>query len=114
MMSVSGVKISDVIARIAPGRTGMTEIPCPWNRKGRVMRRLIDFTNGMKRDTIDGVRVVLDDRWVMVAPDRQRASFYLIAEAPTEDDAAKLLEEYRRMVIQWRDTPDGITNVVSQ
>jgi len=111
MMALTRARISDVISHIAPGHTKMTEIPCPWNRKGRVMRRLIDHTSGLIRDTIDGVRVVMEDRWIMVAPDRQRASFYLIAEAPSEEEAAALLEEYRKLVIQWRDMPDSVQNV---
>jgi mannose-1-phosphate guanylyltransferase/phosphomannomutase len=108
MLALAKVRVSELVGRIKPGHVQMTEIPCPWNRKGRVMRRLIDYTSGMKRDTVDGVRVVFDDRWVMVAPSRRQASFYLVTEAPTQESAARLLTEYQRLVIQWRDIPDGV------
>ena len=108
MLARTGAKVSDLVGQIVPGHFKITDIPCPWARKGRVMRRLIGHTAGMKRDTVDGVRIVFEDRWVMVAPDRRQAAFYIVVEAPTEEDAVTLLEEYRRLVIQWRDIPDGV------
>ena len=72
------------------------------------MRRLIDHTVATERETIDGVRINLGNKWIMVAPDRRQASFYLVAEAPTQDGADDLVEEYRRLVLSWRDVPDGM------
>ena len=114
MLARTGAKVSDLVGRIVPGYYKISDIPCPWARKGRVMRRLIDYTAGMRRDTVDGVRIVLDGRWVMVAPDRRQAAFYVVVEGPTEQEASTLLEEYRRLVIQWRDIPDGVERVVTR
>lgn len=108
MLALTKFKISEMVARIKPSHFQSVDIPCPWNRKGRVMRRLIDHTVGMKRETIDGVRIIFDDSWILVAPNRRQASFYLQSEAPTAKGAAKLLDEYRRLVLQWRDMPDGV------
>ncbi len=109
MLALTDLKISERVRRYSPGHFGALDIPCPWNRKGRVMRRLINHTAQMRRDTVDGVRVIFEDQWVMVAPSRQQASFYIQAEAATSQQVAKLIEEYRRLVIQWRDMPDGVS-----
>jgi len=113
MLALAKIRISELVGHLAPGHARTTEIPCPWNRKGRVMRRLIDHTSDMKRDTVDGVRIVFDDRWVMVAPSHRQASFYLVAEGPTPQSTEKLLAEYQRLVIRWRDIPDGADRAVS-
>ncbi len=108
MLALADVKVSEVLNEGRPGFFAMADIPCPWNRKGRVMRRLINQTVSAQRETIDGVRLDLGDRWIMVAPDRSQASFYLVAEAPTQVEADDLIEEYRRLVLTWRDIPDGM------
>jgi len=112
MLAQTHIRISKLVGRVTVGDMQTAEVPCPWNRKGRVMRRLIDFTTDKNRDTVDGVRVILDDRWVIVAPNRRQASFSLMAEGPTAESAAELLEEYRRLVIRWRDVPDGVSSTV--
>jgi len=114
MLALTKLKISERVGQITPGHFQSVDIPCPWNRKGRVMRRLISHTGRMKRDTVDGVRVILDDRWILVAPNHRKASFYLQAEAPSEQSATQLLDEYRRLVIQWRDMPDGVGAATSR
>lgn len=112
MLAKTDSRISKLVGHITPGHMQTVEIPCAWNRKGRVMRRLIDYTSDKKRDTVDGVRVVFDDQWVIVAPHRRQASFSLKAEGPTPEKTAKLLEEYRRLVIRWRDVPDGVSSAI--
>jgi len=69
-------------------------IPCPWNKKGEVMRKLMKFTEERKRELIDGVRVLNEGSWVLVAPDRRKASFYIFAESDKKSTAEKQLQEY--------------------
>ncbi|RME27627.1 MAG: hypothetical protein D6800_04800, partial [Candidatus Zixiibacteriota bacterium] len=73
-------------------------IPCPWSKKGRVMRRLITDSVGKKRDLIDGVRIVDDGGWVLIRPDRVKASFNVTAESTSPEQAASLVERYGKVV----------------
>jgi len=77
-------------------------IPCPWNKKGEVMRKLMKFTQERKRELIDGIRVLNDDSWVLVAPDRRKASFYILAESEKKSTAEKQLQEYADKVSEWQ------------
>ncbi len=113
MLASSNTRLSERRHTYRPGEMSSLDIPCAWNRKGRVMRRLIEHTAGMTRDTVDGVRIDLGDRWIMIAPNRVHASFYLLAEAPTKAEAAALVESYRTQVLQWRDMPDGVTSTTA-
>jgi mannose-1-phosphate guanylyltransferase/phosphomannomutase len=77
-------------------------VPCPWSKKGEVMRKLMKFTEERKRELIDGVRVLDNDSWVLVAPDRQKASFYILAESVKKSIAQKHLDEFAGKVSEWQ------------
>jgi mannose-1-phosphate guanylyltransferase / phosphomannomutase len=73
-------------------------VPCPWAKKGTVMRRLITESHEKKRQLIDGVRIFEDNGWVLVTPDRLKASFNIMAESTSKSDTAKLVNRYREIV----------------
>jgi len=77
-------------------------VPCPWDKKGKVMRRLMEYSQERERQLIDGVRVIMDNAWILIAPDRRSASFYIYAEAKTKSQAEKLLRESVRKVKRWQ------------
>jgi mannose-1-phosphate guanylyltransferase/phosphomannomutase len=78
-------------------------VPCPWSKKGEVMRKLMKFTEDKTRELIDGVRILNDDSWVLVAPDRQKASFYILSESEKKSTAEKQLQEYSERVWEWQE-----------
>jgi mannose-1-phosphate guanylyltransferase / phosphomannomutase len=57
------------------------ELECPWTEKGRVMRGLAEKFGG-DPDVIltDGVKLNLDDGWVLMLPDPDNPRFYVYAE----------------------------------
>ncbi len=77
-------------------------VPCAWGKKGQVMRELLKYTENSKRELIDGVRVLDNDSWAVVMPDRKKASFHIVAEATREEEAKRLLEEYVRKINDWQ------------
>jgi len=77
-------------------------VPCSWGKKGQVMRELLKYTENSPRELIDGVRVLEDESWVLVMPDRRKASFHVFAEATRKESAERLLEEYVRKINEWQ------------
>lgn len=73
-------------------------VPCPWSKKGTVMRRLITESHEKQRQLIDGVRIFEDNGWVLVTPDRLKASFNIMAESTSRSSAARLVDRYRDIV----------------
>ena len=73
-------------------------VPCPWAKKGTVMRRLITGTEDKRRELIDGVRIFEDGGWVLIAPDRSRAAFNIMAESEAPKTTLTLLKRYREFV----------------
>ncbi|MFQ5868642.1 MAG: hypothetical protein ACE5JC_01945 [Candidatus Zixiibacteriota bacterium] len=67
------------------------------------MRELLQFTAESKRELIDGVRVVEDDSWVLVIPDRRQAFFEVIAESWEKRQAEELVESFSRKLLEWQE-----------
>ncbi len=73
-------------------------VPCPWSRKGTVMRRLITESVNKRRQLIDGVRIIEDDGWVLIAPDRFNAAFNIFAESKSRKVTESLISNYKSVV----------------
>ncbi|MFQ5639581.1 MAG: sugar phosphate nucleotidyltransferase [bacterium] len=78
-----------------------SRVACPWEAKGRVMRKLDRDSEKKQRVLVDGVKIVKDDGWVLVLPDREKAFYHILAEAKTQSQAEKLAEEYKTKVMHW-------------
>ena len=63
------------------GNVAREKLECPWSEKGRVMRGLAE-RHGADPDVIltDGVKLHLEDGWVLMLPDPDNPLFYVYAE----------------------------------
>ena len=68
-------------------------IRCPWERKGEVMRTIVDENPAELTELIDGVRVQKNGGWFLVLPDASDPTLNVFAEAQSGDDADRLIGE---------------------
>jgi mannose-1-phosphate guanylyltransferase / phosphomannomutase len=95
-------------------------VPTPWERKGAVMRQLVEATKGRRVDDTDGIKVFhggaggsggppgwspgatedgpWGDDWALVIPDTVEPVTHLWAEAGDEPAAVALAEEYEALI----------------
>ncbi len=73
-------------------------VPCPWAKKGTVMRQLIKESENKKRELIDGVKIFTKNGWVLITPDRLTASFNILAESTDKKSTENLLKKYQELV----------------
>jgi mannose-1-phosphate guanylyltransferase/phosphomannomutase len=102
MMAKTRTRLGDVSKEFDQFNRQIVSIPCPWSKKGKVMRRLITGTDAKQRQLIDGVRIFEDNGWVLIAPDRFKASFNILAESRSKKDTSNLLDRYRTLVEEFR------------
>ncbi len=100
LMARTNTRIGDLRARFEKFDRQSVSVPCPWSKKGTVMRKLITDSAGKDRQLIDGVRVFEDNGWVLVAPDRVSAAFNILAESTSADATRSLVAHYRDFVEQ--------------
>ncbi len=91
------------LARTVPASHIVREhVPCPNERKGTIMRRLLELTRDETIELVDGVRVRFGEDWIAAIPDPDRALFHVIAEAGTRARAQELANRYKALIAGWR------------
>lgn len=85
-------EIDDLTPRLFMSKANL---PCSKDLKGRIMRKLVEESGGVKRQLIDGIKIFFDElTWVLCIPDSERDIFHVNAEAKTKKEADVLVKEY--------------------
>ena len=77
------------------------KLPCPWDKKGQVMRLAMEDLRDKDIEIIDGIKIRLRNSWVLLIPDPDEAYFHLWVEAEEERQARDLLREYSEKIVKW-------------
>ncbi|HET6421239.1 MAG TPA: mannose-1-phosphate guanyltransferase [Geobacteraceae bacterium] len=102
LVASSGQSISGCIDGIPFRAFLQAKVPCMWEMKGSVMRRMSEDSVDKESTFIDGIRVNFDDDWVLVLPDQYQPFIHIISESKDENSARRYLETYREKVEQWK------------
>ncbi len=102
MMAQTRSRLGSLRQKFAKLSRVSLSVPCPWSKKGTVMRQLIINSEDKNRQLIDGVRIFEDNGWVLVTPDRITASFIVLAESDSHENASNLADRYRTFVEQYQ------------
>jgi len=98
MMARQKVRMGEIRGNYEKYIRKSVSVPCPWAQKGKVMRRLITDTEAKNRQLIDGVRVIENDGWVLVAPDNLSAAFNIMAESESKEFVEDAIGRYKTLV----------------
>jgi mannose-1-phosphate guanylyltransferase/phosphomannomutase len=96
------VSLSTLAGEIPAFETMHQKVPCPWDRKGLVMRRAIEDVQKFKNELVDGVKIFVDGSWVLMLPDPDEATFHVWSEGADKNHARALLKEYSQKIQQWQ------------
>lgn len=75
-----------------------TKIPCPGEKKDDVLRSLTAEAKGERTDTTDGLKIFLEDGWVIIRPSGTEPIFRVFSEASNRARAEELAETYKKRV----------------
>ncbi len=103
LLAAEAQPASELVDLLPTWHVAGRSVPCPWDRKGSVMRALHDESRG-EVDTIDGIRIPRNGGWVLVLPDASEASVNVIAESTSDESAESSAAEMA----------DHITHLVHQ
>ena len=95
--------VSELVAELPRPTLVHSALPCPWGRKGLVMRLLNEHLAPRRLDLSDGVKAYDERGWVQVVPDPDEPLVQLYAEGETDELTAELADEVavvRRLVVQ--------------
>ncbi len=66
-------------------------VPTPWERKGTVMRGIMERAKDLPTVLVDGVKIVYPDGWALVLPDPELAITHIWAEGTSAVEARRLV-----------------------
>ena len=102
MLSQTEFAISMIRREIPSFEVFHKTIPCSWDKKGQTMRNAIEYAKGKKTELIDGVKIFLDNGWVLLLPDPDEAYFHIWAEARDKTTAKGFIDIYTDKITEWQ------------
>ncbi|MBN2366079.1 MAG: nucleotidyltransferase [Calditrichaeota bacterium] len=102
MLALSNRTLSELVKELPGIHVRKTAVPCPWDRKGQVMRQIMKHSEGKKRLLIDGVRLQLNEGTVLFLPDKEKAYFYVQTDSATPEKSEQLMMKYVELVNRWK------------
>ncbi len=102
LLARSGQTLGSVRNKLPKRHYRQAQVPCSWEIKGGMMRKMSEHSVDLEASFVDGVKVRHDHAWVLVVPDQHRPLMHIVAEAPFPEQAAELLEQYRNLVEGWK------------
>lgn len=103
MLAISGKRICDISREIPERHVLSKMVPCPWEKKGTIMRRAMEYSEGMERMLVDGVKIFDQENSVLFIPDKEKAQFQVLVETNSSEKSQEILERYVNLVQEWRD-----------
>lgn len=91
------------ISSLIPRRTFLhSSVPCVFEMKGGIMRKMSEHAVDLDASFIDGIKIQFGEEWVLVLPDQYRPLVHIFAESRDQKRAQKRLDEYRKLVEEWK------------
>ncbi len=104
MLASSGKTLSSIEKETPKLFMAKKNIFCTREQKGKIMRKLVEESEGKNRQLIDGIKIFFDKyEWVLCIPDSEREIFHVNAEANTRSRALKLVREYTRKINRFQE-----------
>lgn len=94
LLAAQDLTLGGLLEEIPSIKVREREIPCPWNHKGRVMRRLIQETARNHTEMIDGLKIYHPQGWVLIMPDPEKPSYHVYSEGFSEEISESLTDFY--------------------
>jgi len=102
MLACTGQTLS-ALRRLLPERSyRQVQVPCGWQLKGGLMRKMSEDSVDLEASFIDGVKVHFEDDWLLVLPDPHRPLVHIVADSPDQRRVEELLTCYRDKVESWK------------
>ena len=93
LLAAQDETLSAVVASLPRPTLVHRALPCPWSRKGLVMRLMNENLASRRLDLLDGVKAYDERGWVQALPDPDEPFVHVYAEGATEELSDELADE---------------------
>jgi len=102
LSALSGLSLRRAQQKVPKRAWRQVQIPCSWELKGGIMRRLNEEYAGTEALCLDGVRIKAGEDYVLLLPDASRPLLHVIADCVDEAQAQRLIAQHRRQLEAWK------------
>jgi mannose-1-phosphate guanylyltransferase/phosphomannomutase len=102
LLAAVGKPLSHILADVPRRAFLQTSVPCVFELKGGIMRKMSEDSLDKEASFIDGIKVHFGQDWALVLPDQYLPVVHIVAEAKEPKAAQKLLDEYKKKVEKWK------------
>jgi mannose-1-phosphate guanylyltransferase/phosphomannomutase len=94
-----GLPLSEVVSYLPSIFMARASVPCAWEAKGRLMRKLNQQFKDQMVENVDGLKVHLDaSEWVFFTPSPDKPFFDIVVEGASAERAEALVAQYTRQL----------------
>ncbi|RDI75156.1 Nucleotidyl transferase [Gaiella occulta] len=93
LLAVAGRPVSELVARLPEPTLVRVSVPCPWARRGLVMRLLGEQLAERTLDLMDGIKAFDERGWAQALPDPDEPVVHVFAESATRAGSEALAQE---------------------
>jgi len=102
MLASLDLRLHRLIREIPPSVILKERVPCPFEHKGMIMRRLAEDSADEDVQLVDGIKITFGDDWIAAYPSQDQPYFHLVAEASTEQRSRELIKNYLERIKDWQ------------
>jgi mannose-1-phosphate guanylyltransferase/phosphomannomutase len=103
MLTLTGWHISDLDEQLPLRHQVVKQVDVAWEKKGTVMRKAMEHSEGMERMLVEGVKIFKDGNSVLIYPEKENAKFAIISDSEDPETAGLLAKKYTKLVSEWKD-----------
>lgn len=98
-LTYQGRTLHQAVSELPPLVYQVDSVHCPWERKGRVMRLLVEKNQNRPMELLDGVKIqTRPDHWILVLPDAVEPLVHVYADGTDLQQTSRDLSEFSEMV----------------
>jgi mannose-1-phosphate guanylyltransferase/phosphomannomutase len=99
MLRQRGQRIGEVVDAVPNFQLAYEQVQCPWEEKGKVMRRISEEQPEASRlELLDGIKIFNTEGWVLVLPDAVEPVFHVYAESTDQIGSNQMVSDYARKI----------------
>jgi mannose-1-phosphate guanylyltransferase/phosphomannomutase len=102
MLAKTGLSPSQLDDHLPKRFIEMKEVTVPWEKKGTVMRKAMEFSDNKERQLVEGVKIFEDNNSVLLLPAKEKACFNVYAESSNSNSAKELAEQFVKHINTWK------------
>ncbi|MFX1606806.1 MAG: phosphoglucosamine mutase [Promethearchaeota archaeon] len=98
MIALEGKTLSELVSELPTYFNTKVKVHVPQEKKEPLLEKLLELTKDMNRITLDGVKIIRDEGWILIRPSGTEPIYRCFAESSTQETADRLSEEGVKLI----------------